>query len=185
MTCPWLGKERTTNGVSSVWMTLCYQPTSHTSPPPATAVTNYISNSKIEWQKTAKNCTLLGYYIVSSGNFLPTFWDNLSVPSSGFKNLQILLVSWTMRMGPTGCPKTLVRNYHYSLHNKWEERISQLLRAWSLKSGTEGRRQVAICIPSFTDLTVDSERITVFIIFNLHHTRELLILYTVLSSTFT
>jgi hypothetical protein len=30
-----------------------------------------------------ENCTLLDYYAVSSGNFLPTF--NLSVISSGFK----------------------------------------------------------------------------------------------------
>jgi len=29
-----------------------------------------------------KNCVFLGYYELSSGNFLPTFWDNLSVPSS-------------------------------------------------------------------------------------------------------
>ena len=34
----------------------------------------------------SENCALLGYYAVSSGNFLPMFWDNLSVPSSGFKN---------------------------------------------------------------------------------------------------
>ena len=33
-----------------------------------------------------ENCALLGYYAASSGNFLPTFRDNLSVPSSGFKN---------------------------------------------------------------------------------------------------
>jgi len=32
------------------------------------------------------NFTHLGYYAVSSGNLLPTFRDNLSVPSSGFKN---------------------------------------------------------------------------------------------------
>jgi hypothetical protein len=29
-----------------------------------------------------QNCALLGYYGASSGNFLPTFRDNLSVPSS-------------------------------------------------------------------------------------------------------
>jgi hypothetical protein len=33
-----------------------------------------------------ENCPLLGYYAISSGNFLPTFRHNLSVPSSGFKN---------------------------------------------------------------------------------------------------
>jgi len=33
-----------------------------------------------------ENCTLLCYYAASSGNFLPTFRDNLSVRPSGFKN---------------------------------------------------------------------------------------------------
>jgi hypothetical protein len=30
------------------------------------------------------NCVLLGFYAASSGNFLPTFRDNLSIASSGF-----------------------------------------------------------------------------------------------------
>ena len=33
-----------------------------------------------------ENCALLGYYSAGSGNFLPTFRDNLWVPSSGVKN---------------------------------------------------------------------------------------------------
>ena len=36
--------------------------------------------------KADENRTLLGYYAVSCGNFLPTFRDNLSVSSLGFKN---------------------------------------------------------------------------------------------------
>ena len=32
----------------------------------------------------AENFTVLGYYAASSGNFMPTFRDNLLVPSSGF-----------------------------------------------------------------------------------------------------
>jgi hypothetical protein len=44
----------------------------------------------------------------TNGNFLPTFRENLSVPSSGFKNpnkspkqeSKILLDSWTLKMGP-------------------------------------------------------------------------------------
>ena len=35
---------------------------------------------------TEENCAFLGYYIGSSSNFLLMFWDNLLVPSSGFKN---------------------------------------------------------------------------------------------------
>jgi hypothetical protein len=33
------------------------------------------------------NCALLGCYAERSGNLLPTFRDNLLVPSSGVKNL--------------------------------------------------------------------------------------------------
>jgi len=33
-----------------------------------------------------ENCALLCYYAASSGNCLPTFRDNISVPSSRFKN---------------------------------------------------------------------------------------------------
>jgi hypothetical protein len=33
-----------------------------------------------------ENHALLGYYQASSGNFLLTFWDNLSAPSSGFES---------------------------------------------------------------------------------------------------
>ena len=32
------------------------------------------------------NCTLLGYYLASSSNSLPTFRHNLSIPSSRVKN---------------------------------------------------------------------------------------------------
>jgi hypothetical protein len=39
------------------------------------------------------NCNLLSYCAASSGNFWPTFWDTLSVPSSGFKNTN--LVFWS------------------------------------------------------------------------------------------
>jgi len=33
-----------------------------------------------------ENCALLGYYVASSGNSLPTFRNNVSVPSSRVKN---------------------------------------------------------------------------------------------------
>jgi hypothetical protein len=37
-------------------------------------------------RKNQENCTLLSYFAASSGNFLPTFQDNLSVPSSRVEN---------------------------------------------------------------------------------------------------
>ena len=55
-----------------------------------------------------ENCALPGHYAASSGgNFLPTFRESLSVPSSGAK----------MKIGPIGCSETSVRNCHYSLRN--------------------------------------------------------------------
>jgi len=36
--------------------------------------------------EVAENCALLGHYAASSGNFLQTIRDDLSVPSSGVKN---------------------------------------------------------------------------------------------------
>jgi len=36
--------------------------------------------------EVGKQYGLLGYYAASSGKFLPTFQDNLSVLSSGFQN---------------------------------------------------------------------------------------------------
>jgi len=80
-----------------------------------------------------ENCVLLGYYIVSSGNFLQTFWDNLSVPYSRVKNpsaakwmrTALFWVIMPLKIGLTGCPKTSVRKYQSSLHNNPEQYSSQ------------------------------------------------------------
>jgi hypothetical protein len=72
-------------------------------------------NSGLKWLKITsgfrrevdENCTLLGYYTARSGNSLPTFRDNPSVPFSRVKN-----------------PKMSVRNYHYLLRNNPEDRTS-------------------------------------------------------------
>jgi hypothetical protein len=36
-------------------------------------------------------------------------------------------ISWSLKMEPTGCPETSVRNYHYTLRNIPEERRSEKL----------------------------------------------------------
>jgi len=54
-----------------------------------------------------ENCALLGTYTASSGNFLPKFRDNLSVP-------------------PSRVYKLTARNCLFSLRNNPEERRSQL-----------------------------------------------------------
>ena len=68
--------------------------------------------------------TLLGCYAASSGNFLPTFRNNLSVTSSRVKNSRSAFNSWLLKMGQAVCPETSVRNHHYSLRNRPEERSS-------------------------------------------------------------
>jgi hypothetical protein len=74
------------------------------------------------------NCIHLGLYASSSGNFLATFWDSGSVPSSWVRityrsNLQGL--KWLLRMERIGCPETSLRIYHYSMRKAPEERSSQ------------------------------------------------------------
>ena len=66
------------------------------------------------------NCALLGYYAVSSGNFLSTLRDNLYDPSSRVK-MMVLIV----------CTETSIINYHYCLRNNPEERSSHLLQPCS------------------------------------------------------
>jgi hypothetical protein len=63
-------------------------------------------------------CSLLGYNAASSGNFLPTFRDNVSVPSSRVKK------SRPLKMGPIRCPETSVKDYHSTLRYTPEERRS-------------------------------------------------------------
>ena len=60
-----------------------------------------------------ENCVLLGYAL-SSGNFLLTVWDNLSISSSKVKNKK---KSWPLKKGTICCLEMLVQNYHYSLRN--------------------------------------------------------------------
>jgi len=100
----------------------------------------------------AENCTLPGCYEASSGNFLPTFRDNLSVPC---------FYSWPLKKGPIGCPETSVRNYHHSLRNSPEERRSHLLRGGSLKWHKWSAVQTARSDRAFVDL-LDMATFTLF-----------------------
>jgi hypothetical protein len=61
-----------------------------------------------------ENGTLLGYYAGSSGNFLPTFRDNLSVPSST-DALEDKTDIFSRNVG----------YYHYSLRNNPQDRSPQ------------------------------------------------------------
>ena len=70
-------------------------------------------------RKADENCAFLDYYAASSGNSLPTFRHNLSVPY------------WGIQIGPIGFPQTSIGNYHYSLRNNPKKRNSPLLSSCS------------------------------------------------------
>jgi len=84
-------------------------------------------NNKRRNVSKSENCALLNYYTTSSGNPLSTFRDNLSVSSSRVKK------SSSLKVRQIAYLETSVRNCHYSLHYKPEERSSLLLRFGSLK----------------------------------------------------
>jgi acetoacetate decarboxylase len=65
-------------------------------------------------------CVLPGYYAVSRGYPVPTFRDNLSVPSSRVKKSK--KISGSLSMGPIRCPETTMKYYHSTLRNDPEER---------------------------------------------------------------
>jgi hypothetical protein len=44
-------------------------------------------------------CTLLGYYAASSGNPLPTFRENVTVPSAGVKKSKKRKGFWSLKDG--------------------------------------------------------------------------------------
>ena len=84
-----------------------------------------------------RTASILGYYAASSGNSLPTFRDNISVPSSRYSNpswIRPLKDSCPVKMGPIICPEKSLKNCHYLLRNNQEERSSLLLRGGSLQS---------------------------------------------------
>jgi len=82
-------------------------------------------------------CAIQEYYAAYCGNSLSTFRDNLSVPFSRVKKSRIMYlgrwISWPLKMGPTGCPETSVRNYHYTLRNITDECRSHLFGGTTLK----------------------------------------------------
>jgi hypothetical protein len=82
-----------------------------------------------------ENCTFLGYYAVNSGHSVRMFRDNICPFFKGQESKKGMDSS-PLKMGTIGCLDTSVRNYHYSLRNSSEERISHLRRGGSLKSLT-------------------------------------------------
>jgi hypothetical protein len=73
-------------------------------------------------------CALLGYYVAACGNCLPTFRDNISVPSSKVK-----IPRSPLKMRPIHCPETSVNNYHTTQRHIPEERRFYQHHGGSLK----------------------------------------------------
>jgi hypothetical protein len=80
------------------------------------------SQSEDEPKLAPEICAILGNDAEYSGNYLPTFRENQSFPSSRVK------------MGTIGCPERSVRDYHYLLRNFPKERRCVLLWGGSFKS---------------------------------------------------
>jgi hypothetical protein len=53
-------------------------------------------------REVGENCALLGYYAASGANFLPTFRDNLSGSSSGFKPVRNVAIFTDVSGQPIG-----------------------------------------------------------------------------------
>jgi hypothetical protein len=101
------------------------------------ALVNTVMNIPVSWQensflnrsnywivkKDIEICGLLGYYTASCGNYLPTFRDNVLVPSE----------SWPVRMGPIRCLETSVNDYHTTPCNNPEDHRFHQHRGGSLK----------------------------------------------------
>jgi len=78
-----------------------------------------------------ENLAVLVFYAASSCSFLSTF-RNYTEYIKSVLGLQAFFYSWTLRMGPIGCPETSGRKCHYILRNNPEGFSFQLLRSGSL-----------------------------------------------------
>jgi hypothetical protein len=84
-----------------------------------------------------ENCVLLGYYVASSGKFLPTFREGGNLDPA---------------IGTIGCPEMSVRVCDYSPRNNPEDRSFRLFFGGSLQSRRESPVfegvQVSLACPS-------------------------------------
>ena len=81
-----------------------------------------------------KICAPLVYYAAQNDRSLRM------VPSSRVKKSKNFSISWHLKMGPTDCPETLVRNYYCILCNIPEEGRSHLHCSRRLKSWIKSDR---------------------------------------------
>jgi hypothetical protein len=83
---------------------------------------NYVTAISCFRRHVNEICAPLGYHAVSSVNTLPTFRDNISVPSSRVKKPKKKGISSPLEMVPIRCPETSVKYYQSKLRDILEER---------------------------------------------------------------
>ena len=92
---------------------------------------------------------LQGYYAAISGSFLPTYRDDVLVPSSRVRspNKGSIFLGF-LKMGPIGLPDTSVRNSHYLCNNP-EEHSSRLFCGGIFKSCAIHRMSLSLIVLLF------------------------------------
>jgi hypothetical protein len=85
-----------------------------------------------------ENCILLSYYAASSGNFLPTFRNNLAVPSSVFKNPKGILLFGKVHTTSKLC----LRLYFCTMIRR--KVASQFRGEWTVTSGCWTHKEEAM-----------------------------------------
>jgi hypothetical protein len=94
-----------------------------------------------QWEYNSWLSAATYYTVLASKNLRSVEWWSFTDVAgqrigSIFKGQEVQWLHWTswpLKMGPIRCPKTLVKDYHSTLRNTPEERISQH-RGGSLKS---------------------------------------------------
>ena len=84
---------------------------------------------------TNERCPFLGLYAAQNGNYVLTFRDNMTVPSSRVRRSEKHLhhsspTAWTLNMGLLVCPETSGRNYCSALRKIPEGCRSQISRSF-------------------------------------------------------
>jgi hypothetical protein len=85
---------------------------------------------RFKWTRPLRRKTKFGFCVCAitfqtQSKSLPTFRENLSVPSSGVKKAEenlSTLISWPLKIGPIGFSKTSLCIYHYTLSKHLVER---------------------------------------------------------------
>jgi hypothetical protein len=77
--------------------------------------------------RNVDNCAFLGYYAASSGNFLPAFWDNLSVPSPEFRDQKGFFGFLNPEDGTDRLSRNFVKKFGFLNPEDETDRLSRII----------------------------------------------------------